>query len=55
MSQNLVIPNKDNKVVFVFGGIDLTPATNIIVNFGSETYQLSDPQVTVDSSDRFKS
>ncbi len=50
MSQNLVIPNKDNKVVFVFGGIDLTLATNIVVNFGSETYQLSDPQVSVDSS-----
>ena len=50
MSQNLIITNKDNKVVFVFGGIDLTLATNIIVNFGSETYQLSDPQVTVDGS-----
>ena len=29
MSQNLVIPNKDNKVVFVFGGIDLTIATTL--------------------------
>ncbi len=38
MSQNLVIPNKDNKVVFVFGGIDLTQATNIEVQFGAETY-----------------
>lgn len=50
MSQNLVIPNKDNKVVFVFGGIDLTLATNIVVNFGAETYQLSDPEVTVESA-----
>lgn len=50
MSQNLVIPNKDNKVVFVFGGIDLTLATNIVVVFGAETYQLSDPEVTVDSA-----
>ena len=50
MAQNLVIPNKDNKVVFVFGGIDLTLATNIVVDFGAETYELSDPQVSVDSS-----
>lgn len=38
VAQNLVIPNKDNKVVFVFGGVDLTLATNIVVNFGQETY-----------------
>lgn len=38
MSQNLVIPNKDNKVVFVFTGIDLTQSTNIVVDFGTETY-----------------
>ncbi len=46
MSQNLVIPNKDNKVVFVFGGIDLTTNTNIVVTFGAETYSIqSDPQL----------
>lgn len=46
MSQNLVIPNKDNKVVFVFGGIDLTQATNLVIQFGSETYSLlSDPLI----------
>ena len=51
MSQNLVIPNKDNKVVFVFGGIDLTAATNIVVNFGAETYSLiSDPLLVVVNS-----
>jgi len=50
MAQNLVIANKDNKVVFVFTGIDLTLATNIIVVFGAETYQLSDSEVTVDSA-----
>lgn len=50
MSQNLVIPNKDNKVVFVFGGIDLTLATNIVVDFGAESYELSDPEVNVDNS-----
>lgn len=47
MSLNLVIPNKDNKVVFVFGGIDLTLATNIVVVFGAESYQLSDPEVVI--------
>ena len=41
MSQNLVIPNKDNKVVFVFTGIDLTQATNIVVDFGAESYSLT--------------
>lgn len=38
MAQNLVIPNKDNKVVFVFTGIDLTLSTNIVIVFGAETY-----------------
>ena len=48
MSQNLVIPNKDNKVVFVFGGIDLTLSTNIIVDFGGEFYSTSlDPLIVV--------
>lgn len=48
MSQNLVIPNKDNKVVLVFGGIDLTLSTNIVVNFGSETYSTqTDPTLIV--------
>ena len=37
MSQNIVIPNKDNKVVFVFGGIVLASSTNIIMTFGAET------------------
>ena len=41
MAQNLVIPNKDNKVVFVFTGIDLTQATNIVVDFGAESYSLT--------------
>ena len=52
MSQNLVIPNKDNKVVFVFTGIDLTQATNIVVDFGAETYSTTnDPTlVVVDST-----
>ena len=50
MAQNTVFPNKDNKVVFVFSGVDLTLATNIVVNFGSETYSLSDSEVTVASA-----
>lgn len=52
MSQNLVIPNKDNKVVFVFGGIDLTLATDIQVQFGVEFYTLllNPTIVSVDSS-----
>ncbi len=46
MSLNLVIPNKDNRVTFLFGGIDLASATNIVVNFGSETYSLvNDPLI----------
>ena len=48
MSQNIVIPGKDNKVVFVFGGIDLTLATDIQVQFGSESYtKLLDPLIVV--------
>ena len=52
MSQNLVIPNKDNKVVFVFAGVDLTLATDIKVNFGAETYTLllNASEVIVDSA-----
>jgi hypothetical protein len=52
MSQNLVIPNKDNKVVFVFTGIVLTSATDIVVIFGSETYSklLNHTLVVVDSA-----
>ena len=48
MSQNLVIANKDNKVVFVFGGIDLTLATDILVEFGAESYsKILDPLIVV--------
>lgn len=52
MSQNLVIANKDNRVVFVFGGIDLTTSTNIVVNFGAETYSTTlDPTIVfIDSA-----
>ncbi len=51
MPQNLVIPNKDNKVVFVFTGIDLTQATDILVTFGAETYsKASNPTLVVVSS-----
>jgi len=52
MSQNLVIANKDNRVVFVFGGIDLTSATDIKVQFGAELYTLLlDPTIVfVDSA-----
>lgn len=51
MSQNLVIPSKDNKVVFVFTGIDLTQATDILVSFGAETYsKASNPTLVVVSS-----
>jgi hypothetical protein len=48
MSQNLVIANKDNKVVFVFAGIDLTLATDILVEFGSESYsKLLNPLIVI--------
>ena len=47
MSQNLVIPDKDNKVVFVFAGVVLTDATNIVVKFGSETYSVADDPTLV--------
>ena len=52
MSQNLVIANKDNRVVFVFGGIDLTSATGIKVLFGAALYTLLlDPTIVfVDSA-----
>ena len=51
MAQNLVIANKDNLVVYVFGGIDLTLATDIKVVFGSESYTLLlDPLVVIVTS-----
>ena len=51
MSQNLVIANKDNLVVFEFGGIDLTLATDIQVQFGSESYtKLLDPLIVIVTS-----
>jgi hypothetical protein len=51
MSQNLVIANKDNLVVYVFGGIDLTSATDIQVAFGAESYSLvNDPLIVIVTS-----
>jgi hypothetical protein len=51
MSQNIVIPNKDNKVVFVFSGIDLTLSTDIVVEFGDESYSTAlNPTLVVVSS-----
>ena len=50
MAQNIIIPNKDNLIVLTFAGVDLTLATNIIVNFGAETYNLAGSEVTVDSA-----
>lgn len=51
MSQNLVIANKDNLVAYVFGGIDLTSATDIQVQFGAESYSLSgDPLIVIVTS-----
>lgn len=43
MSQNLVIPNKDNRVVLIFGGIILADSNNIIMNFGSEVFSTTGP------------
>ena len=46
MSQNLIIPSKDNRVVMTFAGINLTLNTDIGVKFGAETYTLSgDPTI----------
>jgi hypothetical protein len=51
MSLNLVIPNKDNLVVYVFGGVDLTAANDIQVQFGNESYSLiSDPSIVIVTS-----
>lgn len=51
MAQNLVIANKDNLVVYVFGGIDLTLATDIQVQFGAESYTLiNDPLIVIVTS-----
>ena len=48
MSQNLIIPSKDNLVVMTFAGVDLTLATNILVAFGSESYTLvANPTVVI--------
>jgi len=38
MALNLVIPNKDNRVVLIFGGITLSDSNNITMNFGSEVF-----------------
>jgi len=49
--QNLVIANRDNLVVYVFGGIDLTLASDIQVQFGSESYSLiNDPLIVIVTS-----
>ena len=46
MSQNLVIPGADNKVRFVFAGVDLTASTDLKITFGAETYtKLLNPAV----------
>ena len=51
MSQNLVIANKDNLVVYVFAGVNLTSATDIKVVFGAETYTLLlNPSIVIVSS-----
>jgi hypothetical protein len=52
MAQNIIIPNKDNLVVFTFAGVDLTLATDIQIAFGAETYTLllNPTLVTVDSA-----
>jgi hypothetical protein len=48
MAQNLVIANKDNKVVFVFSGVDLTQSTDILVEFGAESYtKLLNPTIVI--------
>lgn len=49
--QNLVIPNKDNLVVYTFSGVDLTLATDIQVQFGAESYSLvSNPTIVIVTS-----
>lgn len=40
MAQSIVIPNKDNRVVMTFAGVDLTLADDIQVQFGAEPYTL---------------
>ena len=60
MSQNLAIPNADNKVVLTFAGAFLSTATDISVLFGAESYTLllnptivfvdSDTQLSIDLS-----
>ena len=52
MAQNLVIPDKDNRVVFIFGGVDLTASTNIILDLDGESYSSTGgtPKLTVISA-----
>lgn len=51
MSQNLVIPSRDNRVTMTFAGVDLTLATDLQVSFGSESYTLSlNPTVVIVTS-----
>lgn len=47
MSQNLITPNKDNEVIMTFAGVDLTLATNLVIQFGSESYSLIDDPLIV--------
>jgi len=48
MSQNIVIPGRDNKVRLTFEGLDLTQANNLIIGFGGETYSLIDDPTVVE-------
>ena len=52
MAQNLIIPNRDNKVVLEFGGIDLTQATNIILTLIDEEFSTTgaNPKLLVTNS-----
>jgi len=50
--QNVIVKTKDNPVVLTFSGVDLTNATEIEINLGSDTWTLSgdSDRVKVDSA-----
>jgi len=47
MSLNLVIPNKDNLVKMIFDGVDLSLASNIVIEFGSEEYSTANDPLLI--------
>lgn len=48
MAQNVIVKNRDNPVVILFSGVDLTQADDIQVELGADSWNMiNDPQQVV--------